>query len=96
MTEKSDYTKASDKLFEIQKLVAQATFDFHVGYSEKAIEKIEKVKKLLTEAKSLIAADKGLRAKKAKKFLSTVRKSTKQKSHGRSHSGAKTSGKKKS
>lgn len=96
MTEKSDYTKASDKLFEVQKLVAQATFDFHVGYSEKALEKIEKVKKLLTEVKSLIAADKGLRAKKAKKFLSTVRKSTTKKGHGRNSKSAKTSRKKKS
>jgi hypothetical protein len=96
MTGKSDYTKASDMLIEIQKLSSQATLDFHLGYTETALEKLEKVKKLSTAAKTFIAGHKKQRAKTTEKFLKTIRKTTKKKSHGRSRSGAKSSGKKKS
>jgi hypothetical protein len=96
MAQKSDYTKASDMLIEIQKLSAQATLDFHMGHTETALTKLGKVKKLTAEAVAFIAGHKKERAKTTKEFLKTIRKTTKKKSHGRSGTGTKTSRKKKS
>lgn len=96
MTEKSDYTRASDRLIEIQKLCAQATADFHLGYTKEALVKLEKVKKLSAATITFIKGHSEEREKKTEKFLKTIRKTKKANNHGRAHKRTKAAGKKKS